>query len=487
MREKKIMQVKSDATKGDVPKAIGYVNLSSAPTDEVNRTIAAHKSTDLDIKMMSLHGKTHYNYLTETLIVSQKRIPVLFVIDEDDKNADIKIRNVCRMAKYSCVGKMIYMLEKSKHRPTLDQGTLKRFANHHHTIDTMKLLSAKPLNLEQLDNTVESFIMKTYDDCAGSIAGLTVALNRLKIPFEVQSAKITYEEGWISTKRDITRLGFDRVAPVSDINPCNDKQWKMKAGYTNYVDSDKGPSCIKFKSEKPKTKNIFERAWDRIKNFFEHVVYIAKNWMKMRRPQPTAPEDNLAWTIIPATVPMTANTLVFAWTSNVPDNANSDIKKANKLIANMQTSKMLAKVGPSGDKTMLNAKITDEYASYVAGVTSYNVADATITANAIAAKKNRARKFEGAILSSSLTIGYLLIAGYVLLSFALVCLIVAAYFMPSIEPEWLILLNMCLTSSTITTVIINGLIAAIELLLKPSKRTTTARTAVYVIALLLSI
>jgi hypothetical protein len=72
--------------------------------------------------------------------------------------------------------------------------------------------------------------------------------------------------------------------------------------------------------------------------------------------------------------------------SFIKPNASKDIEKANRVIADAHLNKMLAKTGATGDKTLSTTKRTKAMDAYIVGNVSYNVTDATITANRLASK-----------------------------------------------------------------------------------------------------
>jgi hypothetical protein len=157
------------------------------------------------------------------------------------------------------------------------------------------------------------------------------------------------------------------------------------------------------------------------------------------------------------------------------------------LIADMQVNKNLSKVGPGGDKTFLNKKRSKVFNSYIAGITSYNVADATTVANNIAAKNHRHHTFNALVMSTTVTSVTLIIRGHRLVPMILIALLVVCYVNSNIEPSWLISLNLLLTSFNMRNFIVNSLISIIELGLAPAKRLAPFRTLVYIIATILSV
>lgn len=489
MKEYTIINVSSGSSLGKVPKVCKVVNLSSAPREEVARTLSAQAGGSLDSQFVDLHGKTCFIHELNTTYYPKKYIKALFVVDEDDKNADIKIRNIIRRSKYDRVGKMIYRLEKSKFKTTKLNGQKRRYVNHHHSMSTVKLLQAKPFSPDHLENIVEATIVRTYDDCAGSIAGLTVTLNKYSIPFEIENAKIVYQEGWLTTKKDITKSSLSCVyRSLIDTLPENDKYWKYKTGYPQYVDTDRGPKAmvINPKLDTDQKRTIFEKMktftiWMKSK-VMSMVSYIRNLFVRTGNKK----KSKLAWATLPKVVPSTISMFALVRSKMVETNANKAIKDANKMIATMTVNKMMSKVGPGGDKTILQKNLSDPFATYIAMTQSFNANDAITVANNIAAQSNRKNRLTYAMISSIVTAAYYALNGGVIVSCIVLVLLVVMFFVPKLEPEWLIMLNICATSRTLVGFVINVLMTLIETMMAPSGSTIAIRMFIYTVAQILA-
>lgn len=480
--------VTSNGSTGKIPTKSKIVNISSAPHAEVARTISAQASAGLDFNFVDLHGSTCYIHSIGTTKYPTKQTRVLFVVDEDDRNADIKIRNIIRRSKYNMVGKMIYNIEKSKHKITKMNGLKGRYINQHHTMEIIKQLQARQFNPEHVENVVEAVIVRTYDDCAGSIAGLTVVLNKYGVPFEIENAVVNYPEGWLTTKKDVMKMAMSSgYKGLSDILPENDKFWKYKLGYSQYVDTDRGPAKMLIKKEVDKRENIvitkLKGVMKWLKGKMKKMIGIIKGLFTHSKPKP---EIRLAWSTLPKVVPSTVNMFALIRSMMVEQNASRDIKKANEIIATMNLNKMLSKVGPGGNKNILQTKLTDSSSAYIAMTQSFNTTEAITVANNLAAKANRKNRLGYATISCVVTASYYALSGGAVISCIILTLMIVMFFMAKFEPEWIILLNMCISSRSLTGLIVNLLIAVIETMLSPANSTNTIRVFVYTVAQILS-
>lgn len=483
------IKVTSNGAVGKVPKSCKVVNLSSAPREEVARTLSTQAGGSLDYQFIDLHGKTCFIHELNTTSYHKKHVKVLFVVDDDDRNADIKIRNIIRRSKYERVGKMVYCLEKSKFRPENLNGLKRRYANHHHSMSTVKLLQAKPFCPGHLENIVESTVVSTHDDCAGSIAGLTVTLNRYSVPFEIENARIEYQEGWITTKKDINKSTLScTYKGLSDVLPENDKYWKYKTGYPQYVDTDRGPKAmvISQKTDIIGGKTIMDKMATVAIWFKQKIIGIIDYIKGMFVKNDKGGGNKLAWTTLPKVVPSTINMFALVRSKMVETNASKAIKEANKMIATMNVNKMMSKVGPGGDKTFLQKNLSDSFAAYVAMTQSFNASEAVVVANNIAAQSNRKNRLIYAMVSSTATAAYYALNGGIIVSCIVLVLLVIMFFMPKLEPEWLIMLNICLTSRTLVGLVINVLMALIETMMGPPGSTTVIRMFMYTVAQILA-
>jgi hypothetical protein len=475
------MYVTSDSMVGDLPKFSKYINLSSAPNDTVAITIGKMSQISMNARSVSLNGRCRYIHDTKNIITLGKPEKVVVVLDEDDFNKDIKVRNICARNNYSCVGKIIFRKEKSKNDDNTGNTLIERFANHHHKRSVLKSLNAGTFNNGIVKNISYGTVVKTNDDHAGSIAGLTVALNMRGISFHVTHAQVAYPEGWITTRKRINRMDVKRKQHVADINPEDDKMWAYKTGYDNYFNTDLGPSEVKMLEQNEKKRN--DSLMLMIIRKVQKVIVRVGEWLltKLGRKQRKTNETKhkLAWTEIVKHCANVTNTTCLTYAVRQENNPGKQIKEANKLISTMQVNKMLSKVGPTGDKTSLTKRKDSVFDAYMTAATSYNIGDATTHANNQAAKQNRSNRLSAMYVSTAITTMYFAITGYYIIALIILILTVILSITQQIEPEALILLNMIITSGTVGGILVNTTIAMIEMVLKPPSSTRGIRTAIY--------
>jgi hypothetical protein len=508
---KKII-VTSKGVVGECDKIDGFFNLSSAPYKHVVMIIRSMPQDHNDIAL-PLMNNMNYNTKTNTFMKGHgRKRRVMVVIDEDDNNSDIKIRNIMQQTKVDIIAKMIYKREKSKIKDQESEGATMRYMNHHHRKHVVDSLSSKIIHLTKDDNLVRAQLIKTNDDHAGSIAGLTVYMNVRSIPFIINQATVRYDEGWATSKKLVRRVRIDKKCRLKDTNPEGDKQWKFKTGYDKIIESDIGPVEIYFEKNEGKHSIMMKRIMSifksigksviniliRIVNIFREIcknLFGTSNKKEKRRKgnilnnrlreNKRNIDSKIAWTQTTVTAINVVNMVSLTFSITTPKNASGEIKKANKLLANMQINKMLSKVGPTGDKTTLNMRQTDSTNAYIVGATSYNITDSTTVANNIAAKQNWQRRYANLVISSSLTATYWAIQQNYLAVVAIISMMIITYFAPSLQPEWVISLNLIMTSFNVRSLIVNMMIAIIELVVKPPTRVSRVRSLIYIVAQLL--
>lgn len=244
------------------------------------------------------------------------------------------------------------------------------------------------------------------------------------------------------------------------------------------------------KEDKGIVSRIIEFIRKAVRTIKDKIGILTEYFTKGNNNLPNKEKDNmprLAWTLSPAVIPCVVNAYSLTMSLNTPDNASASIKKSNKLLAMMYLNKILAKIGASGDKTILSKKMDDETAAYFTHTQSYNATDAIIVANNLAAKTNRKNRLVNVAISSVVSSVYCLVTGSVVASLFIMILLLIVYLIPVFEPEWLILINMCMTPVNISMFVVNGIMGVIEFVIRPPGRTAMVRSAIYLIAQLLTI
>jgi 5S rRNA maturation endonuclease (ribonuclease M5) len=471
------VEVKNDIITGKIPKFEKYLNLSSAPHDWVSGLIArVDKSGDTPTGI-NLYARTKWVSHLQMMKKAPRTIKVIVVVDADDKEQDIKIKNLMSVQKIKFIGKMVIKREKCKTPNVSASGKSIRLANGHHTAEVIKSLTAEQIHPKTLNKVVHVHIVSTSDDHAGSIAGLTAYLNIRNICFEVVTQQVKYPEGWITTKKHNPKIKMEHNGYTTDINPQNDTLWMFKTGYDNYMVSEKGPTKVTLK--KQAMKQAKESMRQRFMKWIRKIVQKIKAWFTKDKPKDEKPKSGLAWTPILAQAVNTANGAILGYSIKTSVNASKDIDEANKLLSNMATNKMMAKVGPSGDKTPLLIKTSRAYNAYMAAMTNFNVVDATVHSNNIAAKENRSTRLRMAYLSLAVTCIYLIVVKSYLLIAALFAITLIVTVVPGLKPELVTILAMLASSTTVLGLVKSTVIAVVELVIKPPTSTSGFRVALY--------
>lgn len=484
-----VIHVTSTNIVGSLPNFKWYINISSAPNDTIAQTIAQIPNADSDARQGALVGRARYIHDMNIIIPAKRKEQVVMVVDEDDANRDIKIRNICARNNYKCIGKVMFKKEKNMSEDRLGSSIVKRYANHHHKRSILRLLDADAFNVGTMPNLSYATIVRTTDDHAGSIAGLTVALNKRKISFNIVTVHVEYKEGWITSKKRINNMRITQSRKVTDVNPESDKMWQFKVGYDMYYPTDRGPCELTMGQSKEKetggtglTKMI-----DKIIGWLDEVGgWVIRKLFVRQRKKGKHKKHGLAWTPIIKTAANMTSTTCLTYSVNVENNASKQINKANKLISLMQVNKMMSKVGPTGDKTKLNEAKDPVFDAYIAATMSYNVNDAIVHANNLAAKQNRKSRLTSMYVSTVVTMAYMALSGLTLIAIVIACLALMLTLNNRVDPEALILLNMVLTSGNVGGLMINLAITLIELIINPPSSTKNVRTTIYVIVWLLS-
>jgi hypothetical protein len=446
-----------------------------------------------------------YNHVTKSVIKNgpKKKIPLMIIVDEDDRNQDNKIKNIIVKGKVDYKGKI--MLKREKSKATKDSMKLMvTYINQHHTREIADRLAAHYVRDDKIKNLDKARIIKTNDDHAGSIAGMTQYFNTRGVPFEIITQNVKYPEGWLTTKNHNNKLEITTTSISVDVNPQNDVNWRYRVGYDLYVESGKGP-CLckivgtnknkpngksnKFYSFLNKIKENIKFLYNKLESMFNKLFSVVFRQTKNKKtPGPTKPktskldETKLSFTPINLTaVAGVVNSVCFSSSVTAPRNASKEINESNNLIAKAQVSKMLAKTGAGGDKTILNKKMSTAQTSYIAGMTSYNVNDAINSANQAAAKSNRKRRITIMFLSSSATALSYLLSGYITIPIIIMSLALIFSLVANFEPEYIIALNLVLTGTNIFRLIANIIITVIELIVKPPSSTSEIRVLIYTI------
>lgn len=281
----------------DINKVVGsleefshVVNLSSLPHGMISTLIATIPNIKADVKVLDLYPKVILmkdgTYKTAHFKGTMKKRPVTFIVDEDDKSYDIKIKNVSTFNRFIGTGIIEIKRQRQNRRGTIDKnGKIIRVGNHHHTNDTFKILSLTQFSAKKASTISFVTIVSTKDDRAGSIAGLTYAASISNVKFEIEKANVAYSECWLTTSRKyvVSDMLNDKVIEGQTVK-LDDKYWNYKTGYGDHIMSDKGVHKLNFDFKQKKKE---ENNWidELIKMFVSKIsgwISALAKWFKER-------------------------------------------------------------------------------------------------------------------------------------------------------------------------------------------------------------
>lgn len=477
---------------GKIPNVYNVVNISSAPMHYIKMRLTGIADYDIN-KIVFLQLQRVVDVTSKERKVKQhgKKKECLYVVDDDDKNADNKIKNLSMINRYKCAGKLV--INRTKPLPIPSQMTDYQYinvVNQHHTKRIQRMFNTTPLNAENISKNTVVRVIKTFDDHAGSINGILMFLNEHRIPSVIEQATVTYSEGWMTTTKKPTVFSIVDSCSLTEGIPDNDKHWAYKTGYDDKINTIKGPKDIVI----PKQDNTNQHGTKAqtmqlnqlIKSFVQlikSILAILRDIFSSNKTKHHNQHKDMAHSsidIIPLTCDLSASASAM-WMMTVKMNATAEIKKANRMLASYQLSKMMSKSGGTGDQTQLEVRQSDEFNSYLTGVTSYNLQEAIVSANRIAVKKQMTRKINVLAMLTAMyvpinTVRYGLIGGA-----ATILPLLAAGLTDKVEPEQATVVLMTLSSPTLRIGLINMIASGVELVIKPSKTTRPIRMVAYVL------
>lgn len=492
------LQVDKTTMHGQLPNTYNLVNISSAPSQYIKYRLSTLPNYD-STKIVFMQLQRVIDICSKDNMLKQhgKKKDCIYIVDADDKNYDNKIKNLSMINRYKCVGKIII----SKTKPLSIPDSMKEYqyinvVNQHHSKRIHRLFNAVPLVVDNIGPNTVVRVMKTFDDHAGSINGIMMYLHEYKIPSVIDQATVSYKEGWMTTAKKPTVFTISQSDQVIEHTPDNDKYWTYKTGYDSKINTIRGPRDVELpvktpKQDDDKKRNIFAGINRTLKKVWEYIGNITSMMWQViitvfGKPKPGKEAAHSSTVVVNNVLDILSNISIM-WMMAIKMNASSDIKKANKMLANYQVSKMMSKSGGMGDQTALEIRQTDEFNTYLTGLTSYNLQESLSAANRIAVKKQMARKMN---ILAMLTIGYIPINiakyGPIIGTSTLLPLIVASL-TDKLEPEVATVILMTLSSPSGMSAIFNACISYTEIMIKPSKQTRIIRMGSYLVIRLLII
>lgn len=467
-----------------INKTNKFINLSSLQTGAVKALLLRIPNLAKNVEMLQIAGGTMFDSKTmRPKIVRKKNLILSYVVDSDDKKYNIKIANIGKIAKIVPINIIVLRSDfnKSMKKPK-QAGTVVRIANYHHTKKVMDEINAKVLTVNLITNINKAVIVQTKDDRAGSIDGIKLLLNIRSIPFDIEKINIGYNEAWLTSKTNKYKLMLKDTSYANDKSPDNDATWAFKAGYCDYISTDKGTKRITIKKNDNKTpfdkiNDFIKKVWVKLTSAFDYIM----NWFKPT----TKTTTTVASTLLPSII-IVSNSVASVIEANLPQNAKKDIKEANKIITKMQLNKMIAKSGISGNKEILAEKTSDSFNAYLASMTSYGATDAVAMANSLAASKYKTRKQILVAIITVVIIVFNMLTGQTIVLTASLTLIIMNYYLDFIKGGTLFLILNVLASTNLLMLLTTLAISIIETSIK-DRKTATYRTVLYLIVTCLTL
>lgn len=491
---------------GQIDNVTCICNLSSVPQWAMAMITNRFVDSKRNITTFSIQAQMTYDTIANERVNQYKRKKEMhFMIDADDKNIDNKIKNICFMNNWKMAGRIVVMEENSVNKSSNTVGRIGvRIASHHHTKQMMTTLMAKQLISADVNSLINATLVKTNDDRCGSVAGLTHILASLSIPFIVDMCKVAYIESWIATGKLLNKCSFDVTTTTSDVLPDGDKGWQNKLGYGDLVMTDKGIKRMKIKIINKKNKsekrnnmltcifNFFKNCIAYIKGFFfnnaketdmkqadkvntqtkQKTINVKKQGKNKKV------KTKLAFGYMGA-LNVTAS-IAMMYNRSYRLDASKDIRKANKILSDMQLSKMQSKTGIIGDKSLASMKRSDAFNAYIVSTTSYNVTDATTTANQLAVKRRQKLDDNSLLIFTLIAIIISVVAGNSLIALIAGSIGLIAFIIKHINRLSAVMLVTALCSANIYLIMFAIIVALVEEL-SLNKDTEMIRSLFYIV------
>lgn len=241
------------------------VNLSSCPKQFINVMLTRIPQMPDSVTYLPVTPNIMFSTVNNAVISKMKRTTILIVADSDDYLMDIKIYNLKKFSNYITIGRIIFSLEKSDGTALEKRGTMRTICNHHHRDKDIIALGCNNANIEDATQLLMVTIIKTQNCVVNSVAGLTVAMKYLKVPFMVEHRQVTIYKSWLWMKPTwkMTIDDLDKYNNTCMDPPSSKVHWTSLMGYTEYVTTEKGPKRIRDKIE---DENWLNKILKQIKN-----------------------------------------------------------------------------------------------------------------------------------------------------------------------------------------------------------------------------
>lgn len=469
---------------GDKFKSDKVLNLTSVPHNTLKTILNRISTAPTKMKFVPLSNNIIFdeNNGGKNNIKGKKTI-VTIVVDNDDKKYDVKIKSLQVNMNYQMVTLIKISSNIKKKNPKRKTGKIVRVVNFNHTREVLDTLNATILTSKIVNSASLVTLIKTSGSRCASMSAMIMILNQYSVPYQVEHQKVSYNQTWIDfpTKYDFQ---FIKQKDTNDNLVQDDTMWNLKQGYVEYQTTLQGIRKIKNtqlqnkKKEKASKSKIFD-IMCKICNFFKRIIDKIK--AKLNKSNKTKDNDDqikfkTAGTLLSPIVHILPHVTAI-YISTIPKNAQPDIKDANKVIADAQLSKMLAKSGVAGDKTILNRKRSHASNAYYAGMTSYNMMDSMVTANGMAASNYKVKRSMALLLLLLILIIIGIIHSSITSVMAGLMLMIIDFYADILKANRLTYIIAILTSINVSQLLVNVFALMIETNISDSK-TAVYRSAV---------
>lgn len=393
-------------------------NLSSLPRWALSYVTNRIVTSKNNITIMPVQGRAFLETATNDIASKIKaKVNVTYIVDDDDKNAINKIKNIGYINNWSNSGIIRLMVETSVKPNDLTTGKVGlRIANHHHNNKMLQAINAKTVGQKEMNGVISAVIVKTFDDRAGSVGGITHALRLLNVPYIMEECVVKYDESWMATKKVLLKYKLESSGRVHDILPDGNVHWFHQTGYGDMMMTEGGIKKIKLtlktgandnKNNGKHSKLVKILMWMKRKMIeimtgINEIIFgkkkgqtnadtkakkdkkIGERKQKQRKTDKKQRQTRNS-AVYSAGINVAAG-LAMIHHRSIKSNASSDIKKANRFLADAQLAKMQVRTGILGNKLWANQNRSNALNAYIVGTTSYNVNEATINANQLHAK-----------------------------------------------------------------------------------------------------
>lgn len=250
------------------------INLSSCPKNFLPLIMLRLPTLPAGITYKQIIPTMMYNTQTKQFIKQQNRGVAIAVMDEDNKNNDLILRSLKEYTNILIVERI--MLKKEKSRTTVASriGATRYMCNHHHTEEIIAALACTNMPIENTDGIMMINVIQTPGSYLSGVAGLTLYLNHMKLPFVIEQRQTLLADTWLL----MTQAKLTRDYDIADVNTVDyntmktKKNWSMLMGYSKYITTEKGPKLLVKKNAKK--GNFITQVWNWFSAFLTAVYDI---------------------------------------------------------------------------------------------------------------------------------------------------------------------------------------------------------------------